>query len=199
MNGFRPFKPYRLRPLCFFDAEGTGTKPGWHELTEVGLRHSEKGAKCIQIAPDHMDRAQPEALKVSRYNSSDWADARRFIDVVPEITEFVEDATIVGHNIFGYDAPMTKGVYEMHGLEHDHLFRDIIDTMSMARKFLVPLGLNRIGLGPCMKFIGREKEYEDAHNAYSDAVCCEILYNFIMGNLKWHGKREGKRIQEKLF
>ena len=199
MNGFRPFKPYRFRPLCFYDAEGTGTTPGEHELTEVGFRHSDKGALCLQIAPRHMERAQPAALKVSRYNSSDWADAPPFIDVVSRITEYLEDATIVGHNIFGYDAPMTKGVYEMHGLEHDHLFRDIIDTMSLARLFLVPLGLKRVGLEWCMKFIGKEEEYADAHNAHADAVCCEILYNFIMDRVKWHGDRDGKRIQEQLF
>jgi DNA polymerase III epsilon subunit-like protein len=92
---------------------------------------------------------------------------------------------------------MTKAVYEMHGLDHGHLFRDVIDTMSLARLFLVPLGLKRVSLRACMEFIG--EGYEDAHNAHADAVYCEKLYNFIMGNLKWHGKQEGKRIQEQLF
>lgn len=197
MKGFRPFKPYRFRPLCFYDAESTGTKFGWHEITEFGFRHSVKGPLCIQVAPEHMERAEPEALKVSRYNSSDWADAPGFMAVAPKVTEFLEDATVVGHNIWGFDAPMTKAVYEMHGLDHGHLFRDVIDTMSLARLFLVPLGLKRVSLRACMEFIG--EGYEDAHNAHADAVYCEKLYNFIMGNLKWHGKQEGKRIQEQLF
>ncbi len=197
MNGFRPFKPYRYRPLCFYDVESNGTKFGEHEITEVGFRHSTKGNLCLQIAPESMETAEPKALSVSGYNSSDWADAPRFLEVAPKITEFLDGATVIGHNIWGFDAPMTKAVYEMHGLDHSHLLRDVVDTMVLARLFLVPLGLKLVGLGPCMKFIG--EDYEDAHNAYADAVYCEKLYNFIMGNLKWHGKQEGKRIQEQLF
>lgn len=197
MRGFRPLKPYRNRPLCFLDVEGTGLKPGWNQITEIGMKHSEKGALCIQIAPLNMERAHPEALRKSGYNSSDWAEAITFKAAVPRITEFVEDATIIGHNLFGYDIPMLKGDYEAHGLDYDHLFRDLIDTMSLARHFLVPLGLNLIGLGPCMKFIGHP--YDDAHNAYADALYAEALYNYINDGLKWHGKRDGKRIQEGLF
>ena len=197
MRAFRPFKPYRNRPLCFLDVEGTGTKPGYHEVTEIGFRHSVKGGLCIQIAPEHIERAQPEALKISRYNSSDWAEAKSFMDELPRIMPFIDGATLIGHNLFGYDVPMLRGEFESRGLEHDHLFRDIIDTMSLARDFLVPLGLNRIGMAACMKFIG--EEYEDAHNAYSDALLAEKLYNYIHKNLKWHGLRDGKQIQEGLF
>ena len=197
MRGFRPFKPYRYRPLCFLDVEGTGLKPGWHQVSEVGMKHSEKGALCIQIAPLNMERAQPEALRISGYNSSDWAEAITFKAAVPKITEFAEDATLIGHNIFGYDIPMLKGEYKAHGLDHDHLFRDLIDTMSLARQFLVKHGLKRVGMEACMKFIGHP--YDDGHNAYMDALYAEALYNFIDERLKWHGERDGKKIQENLF
>lgn len=197
MKTFRTFKPYRDRPLCFLDAEGTGTKPGRHEITEIAFRHEKKGSKCIQIAPQHMDRADPEALRISRYNSSDWADAPSFQKALPDFIEYFEDVTIIGHNAWGYDIPMLQGQFEMLGLDHGHLFRDVVDTMMLARDFLVPLGLNRLGLGPCMKFIG--EPYDDAHSAYADVIYCEKLYRYIKANLKWHGKRDGKRIQEDLF
>ena len=143
-----------------------------------------------------MDRAQDEALKVSRYNTADWVEAKEFHILAPQITSFVEDSTIVAHNA-PFDVSMLKGEYEMASLEHDHLFRDVIDTMALARAFLVPLGLNRIGLGPCMKFIG--ESYEGAHNAYADAVFAEKLYKYITKHLKWHGQINGKRFQEDLF
>jgi DNA polymerase III alpha subunit (gram-positive type) len=197
MKAFRPFKPYRDRPLCFLDVEGTGTKSGYHEITEIGLRHENKGGLCLQIAPKYIERAEPEALRVSRYNSSDWAEAPIFTKALPKFLGYIEDSTIVGHNILGYDIPMMRGEFEMNGLEHGHLFRDAIDTMMLARMFLVPLGLNRIGLGSCMKFIG--EEYDDAHSAYSDVLYCEKLYRYIESNMKWHGTRDGKRIQESLF
>lgn len=193
---FRRFVPYRNRPFCFLDVETTGTKPGYHEVTEIGLRHSEKGGLCLQIAPRHIERAQEEALVVSRYNSADWVEAKEFRHEVGRITEFLEDATIVAHNA-PFDVSMIHGEYDMAGLERGHLLRDVIDTMALARAFLVPLGLNRIGMGACMKFIG--ESYDGAHNAYDDTIFVEKLYKFIIKNLKWHGRVNGKRVQEDLF
>ena len=196
MSQFRRFVPYRDRPRCFLDIETTGTKPGYHEVTEVGFRHEKKGGLCLQIAPQHIERADAEALKISRYNTADWVDSKPFRDLVPKITEYVEDATIIAHNAM-FDIPMLQGEYDALGLDRDHLFRDVIDTMALAREFLVPLGLNLLRLESCMKFIG--ESYEGAHNAYEDALFCEKLYRHITDNLKWHGRLAGKRIQEPLF
>ena len=194
---YRRFVPYRDRPLCFLDVEGTGTEPGFHEITEIGIRHSKLGDICVQIKPEMMDRAEPDAIAISRYNDADWADAKSFKYAIPDIIKYFEDATIVGHNIFGYDIPMLKGNFEICDISHENLFRDCIDTMSLARTFLVPLGLNMVSMKSCMKFIG--EEYDGAHNAYQDALFVEKLYNFIIKNLKWHGKVDGKSIQENLF
>jgi DNA polymerase-3 subunit epsilon len=197
MRHHRRFKPYRDRPLCFLDIETTGTKPGYHEVTEIGFRHTEKGGLCIQIAPRHMERAEPEALKISGYNTSDWVDAKPFRMSAPRITEFLRDATLIGHNIIKFDIPMLSGEYESNQLDSDGLFRDAIDTMVLARTFLVPLGLNMLNLGACMKFIG--ESYDGAHTAFEDAGFAQKLYLHITKNLKWHGKQNGKRIQEDLF
>lgn len=190
------FVPYRDRPLCFLDTETTGLKAGHHEITEIGFRHQTKGNICIQIAPLHIERAEYEALKVSGYNSSDWVEARPFSAEAARIREYLEGATLIAHNA-PFDIDMLKGSFEMARLECDDLFRDVICTQALARMFLVPLGLNLLSLKACMKFIGIE--YEDAHNAYSDTIFVEHLYNFILKNIKWHGTVNGKRIQEKLF
>ena len=196
MRSFRRFIPYRDRHLCFFDVETTGTKPGYHEVTEIGFRHTKKGGLCLQIAPQHIARAEQEALKISGYNTADWAEAKSFRHEVSKITAFIEDATLIGHNA-PFDVDMLKGEYDAAGLDHDELFRDVIDTKALARQFLVPLGLNLLSLESCMKFIG--VDYEGAHNAYEDAVFCEKLYRYITDNLKWHGRIKGKRVQEGLF
>lgn len=196
MREFRRFIPYRDRPLCFMDVETTGTKPGLHEVTEVGIRHEKLGDICIQIAPKYMDRAEPEALKISGYNTADWVDAESFKNAIPKIIPYLEDATVVAHNA-SFDVSMMQGNFEIAGLSHGNYFRDVIDTMALARVFLVPLGLNMLSMKACMKFMG--EEYEGAHNAHEDAVFCEKLYRYITENLKWHGIRDGKRIQESLF
>lgn len=197
MKRWRTFTPYRDRPLCFIDVEGTGVKPGYHEVTEIGIRHTELGPHRIQVAPQHLNRADPESLKISKYNAMDWAEAEPFPKIAAQLTDYLEGATIVGHNICGYDIPMIQAEYESARLDHDALFRDVVDTMSLARVFLVPLGLNLLSLKACMKFIGAD--YDGAHSAYDDTEFAEKLYNYITNNLKWHGKKDGKLIQEALF
>ncbi len=118
------------------------------------------------------------------------------MDAAPKIAEYLEGTTIVAHNA-PFDVSMLQGEYEMAGMDHGQLFRDVIDTQALARLFLVPLGLNLLNLESCMKFIG--VEYKGGHNAYEDTVFAEKLYRYITENLKWHGRREGKRIQEALF
>lgn len=197
MFQYQRSRPYAERSLCFFDIEGTGVKPGYHEVIEIGFIHSEKGSLCIQILPAHLGRAQPEALKVSRYNSADWAEAISFTAAAPTIAEFCGGSTVIGHNICRYDIPMLVGNFEMVGLSHDNLFRDAIDTMILARTFLVPLGLKSLSLKACMEYMS--ESYDGAHNAYNDAGFAKKLYEFIVGNLKWHGKQNGKQIQESIF
>ncbi len=194
---YRPFKPYRERPLCFLDVEGTSTDTKRAEITEIGLRHSKKGAINIQVMPSDLGNADPESLKISRFNERDWSGAPNFKKAIPMFIDYIEDATIVGHNIYGYDMPLFQNEFDRLGVDRSNLFRDIVDTMSLARIFLVPLGLKRIGLESCMKFIG--EPYKDAHNAHSDAYFSEKLYGYIMENVKWHGKIDGRNIQESLF
>lgn len=197
MRIFNQFVPYRNRPLCFCDVETTGTEPGIHEVIEIAFKHEELGSWSTQILPEHIDRAQPEALRISGFNTTDWVGAPRFLDAAEKITEFVAGATLVGHNFIGFDAPMIVGNYKMCNLPYYGLFRDIIDTMMLARTFLVPEGLKLLNMEACRKFFG--KGYEGAHAAWEDCVFTEELYYDIVNRMRWHGDREGKKIQEDLF
>ena len=197
MRIFSQFVPYRDRPLCFCDIETTGVEPGVHEVTEIAFKHDKLGSWSTTIQPEHLDRAQPEALQKSRFNTVDWVGAPSFREVAPRITEFVTGATIIGHNFIGFDAPMLMGNYKMCGLTHRGLFRDIIDTMMLARTFLVPQGLKLINMEACRKFFGRP--YEGAHAAWEDCVFAEELYHDIIDSLRWYDKRKGETMQENLF
>jgi DNA polymerase III epsilon subunit-like protein len=192
---FRRFVPYRDRPICFCDIETNGTKAGEHEVIEFAAKHSTLGKWSTPIAMMHPERSEPEALRVSRYNEADWVGAPKFKDVAGKIAEFLTDCTVVGHNFIGFDAPIIRGTFDMLGLAHDEILRDIIDTMMLARTFLIPEGLNRINMKACRKFFG--KDYEGAHAAWEDVEFAEELYNDIMAGLRWHGI--GGAIQESLF
>lgn len=192
---FERFVPYRERPFCFCDIETNGTTPGYHEVIEFAAKHEKLGRWSTPIAIEHHDRSEPEALKVSRYNKSDWVGAPTFKQVAPRIAEFLTDATIVGHNFIGFDAPMIRGAFDMQGLSHGKMLRDIIDTMMLARTFLIEEDLKRLNMKACRKFFG--KGYERAHAAWEDVEFVEELYNDIKSGLRWHGNADA--IQETLF
>jgi len=177
--------PYAERPLAFLDVEGNGIIPGYHELTEIGIKHTELGQFHRMIHPKHMDRSQEKALVVSRYSKADWANAQPFEEVFQELKPYLMDCTIVGHNIWNYDIPMIRGNLEMIGVrDHEEwLSRDIIDTMVLARTLLVPEGLKNISMRACRKFFGRE--YDGAHNALEDCFFNEELYNDIMSRVSF--------------
>lgn len=197
MRTFDRFVPYRERPLCFCDIETTGTEPGVHEVIEVALKHEKLGAFISQIMPEHLKRAQPEALRIAKFNVADWVGAPTFREIAPKLSEFFADATLIGHNFIRFDVPMLKGNYELCGLSYRGLFRDVIDTMMLARTFLVKEGLKRLNMEACRKFFG--KGYEGAHTAWEDCEFAEELYYDIVNRLRWYGDRDGKKIQESLF
>jgi len=181
---FAKFIPYRDRPLCFCDIETNGTKAGHHQMIEFAAKHEKLGSWSTQIQIMHPDRSDPEALRIPTFKQ-----------VAPKIAEFLTGSTIIGHNFIGFDAPMIRGTYDMLGLGHGEMLRDIIDTMMLARTHLVKEGLNLLNMKACRKFFG--KGYEGAHTAYEDAEFAEELYNDIMGGLRWVGHKGP--IQESLF
>lgn len=189
--------PYASRPLIGIDVESNGLVPGFHELIELALapkdRSKEPWVKRFRMR--YPNRSQEQALKVAKYNKHDWADALDFVDCWEELTDQLNGATLIGHNIAGFDLPMLKGQALMLGLEKqlDEIRFDIIDTQMLARVFLVPEGLKSLSLKACRGFFGRS--YEGAHGAFDDALMAVELYEDITSRVKYHGKPR----QESLF
>lgn len=172
--------------MCFLDIETTGLKAGYHEITELGFIHEKLGSWCIRIAPRHMDRAQPEALTISRYNELDWDGAPRLSSIAGKVVSYLEDAILVGHNIIGFDMPMIRGNFEMLGLNTSDIDRRaLIDTQVLALTHLVPQGLKGLSLKACCAFF--DISNAGAHNAYDDAARCKAVYEKIMESLQWTG------------
>lgn len=185
MRQFRQHVPYDRRPLCFFDIETTGLKPGYHEVTEVAFIHEKFGNLCLQIRPRHFDRAQEKALEISNYNEEAWADSEDFDKVAPKIIEFMEDVILVGHNAAGFDLPMIHGNFEIIGLDSSSISKAVIDTQVLALTHLVPQGLKLLNLKACMKFLSIEME--EHHAAYDDAHMTKCVYEGIMKKVMWTG------------
>lgn len=189
--------PYASRPLIGIDIETNGLKPGFHEVIELALAPQDRSKQpwVRRFKMRYPKRSQEQALRVAKYNSDDWSDAVLFEDVWPEFEGLINGATLVGHNIAGFDDPMIKGQALMLGFEErlDTIRYDIIDTQILARTFLVDEGLKSLSLKACREFFG--KDYVGAHAAYEDALMAIELYEDIKSRIKYHGKPR----QESLF
>jgi DNA polymerase-3 subunit epsilon len=178
--------PYRDRPLCFFDLETTGLEPGYHEVTELGFIHEKLGALCVRVMPRHLDRAQPEALQISRFKPDDWAGEPHLDKALPTIVKFMSDTILVGHNITGFDLPFLRADIEARKFNTDFIPRACIDTQVLAASHLVKRGLNGLSLNACCKYFGISND--GAHNAYDDTMRTKLLYEALMNCLKWIGQ-----------
>lgn len=186
---------YLDKPLVFFDIETTGLRPGHHEITEVAFIHDEHGSWCERVKPKYMERAEEDALKISRYTDVDWADAKNLEDIIPKIHEFTYEAIVVGHNVVGFDIPFSNGNFEMLGLDFrlELKMNSVIDTQMIALAILVPQGLKTLGLNACCKFFNISNQGQ--HNAYDDCLRTKMFFNKLMEEIKFGDKP----VQKSLF
>jgi len=162
----KSFDPYALRPLCFIDIEGSGTKPGYHEVTEIALDHEKMGRWSTKVKMKHPQRAQAKALEVQQYSELAWSGAPHFDQIADKLLEFLNNSIPVGHFVSTYDLPMIRGNYEMIGKNSDFLPRLTLGTEQLAYEHLVPRGLKRLTLEAICNFL--DIDNEGAHRAYDD-------------------------------
>lgn len=94
-----------MRKIAIVDLETTGLDPLHHEIIELGMVLFDADTLTIldaldlRIAPQWIERASPEALKVNGYNKKDW---EKTMDLTLAMTLFkarTEDATFCAHNV----------------------------------------------------------------------------------------------------
>lgn len=194
ISQWRKFTSYANRPKCFFDIETSGTDPNVHEITELAFIHEKLGPWSVRIKIKYPDRFNEESRRISRYSEHDWEDAVSFKRAAPQITKFLEDCILIGHNLIGFDMPFVYREFERNKLDSSPISRAIVDTQVLALQFLVPQGLKRIGLKPCCDFFNISSE--GAHAAYEDVERTKQVYEKIVSHLRWD---DGKAKQQSLF
>ena len=103
------------RPLLFFDIESTGlniASDGIIELSFVkAFPGGETRVKTWKIKPwDYVNRRvikiNPEASAVNGVKDEDLVDCPKFIDVLPEVAEWLSGSDLSGFNSTKFDLPM---------------------------------------------------------------------------------------------
>jgi DNA polymerase-3 subunit epsilon len=122
----------------------TGLNFEAHEITEIGLvlaKHviSEKTGKSDienigefewKVKPEHIETADPVALKINKYSEDAWKDAFSLTQALTEFTERTEGAILVGHNV-AFDYAFLEQGFRTKQIENKMHYHKL-DTISLA-------------------------------------------------------------------
>lgn len=176
--------------LAFVDVETTGLNPDTHEIIELGcVIVSQEGVGTgnpvfkiideidIKIKPEHIENADPVALRVNGYDEADWVFAYSLREAMTVLSEKAGDAIMVGHNV-SFDAGFIEKAFRTTAVENK-LHYHKLDTISIAfAKLHLNVGVDKFSLNFLCSHFGIENK--KAHSALSDARATFELYERLM-------------------
>src|SRR3990167_3951116 len=94
----------RKHNLAFIDVETTGLNVTKHEIIELGCVLAKPSLEIIEefelkIKPEHIENAEPVALKINGYDSADWVFAYTLSEAMKIFSQKVQNTIMVGHNL----------------------------------------------------------------------------------------------------
>lgn len=178
--------------LAFIDLETTGLDPDKHEIIEIGCivaRPPEKGARPegselkiiseleLKVKPEHLETAEPEALRINGYSDAEWLFAVSLEQALTALAEKTDGAMMISHNIT-FDWPFlqrgfaaTKVRNRLHGVR--------LDLLSMAfAKLHSRDEVQRFNLRALGEHFGIKNER--AHSALADTRAALEIYKKLL-------------------
>lgn len=171
----------------YLDTETTGLDPATHEVIEVAVVREEVEYPYTQpgkitlmwsrkVAPQHIETASPEALRVNGYTPEAWANAQPFSAIAGELVEHLKGGTLIGHNP-KFDVGFITAELKRAGVEPKVSHRTI-DTTTVAFMAWGLDGKLKLSLDNLRKHLGLSSE--GAHTAQQDALDCrEVFYRAL--------------------
>ncbi len=172
----------RKHNFAFIDIETTGLNLLLNEIIEIGCVLTTESLEIIEefelkIKPEHIENADPAALKVNHYDANEWKSAYPLLKAMKIFSKKVKDCIMVGHNV-AFDAGFLEYAFNKTNLTNTmHYHR--LDTVSIAwAKMHNDPKLEHFSLrGLCVLFGIKN---ERAHTALSDARATYELYKKLM-------------------
>ncbi|MCC7469718.1 MAG: 3'-5' exonuclease [Bacteroidetes bacterium] len=178
----------RKHNLAFVDIETTGFDKEKHEIIELGLvlvkQLGEEGKNFeiieeieYKIKPEHIETADPQALKVNGYDASQWIFASGLAEVMKNFAEKTRDSIFTAHNLT-FDYSFVERAFEKTGVENK-MFYPKIDTISFAyAKLHKNLKVEKFRLQKLCEYFGIENP--KAHTALADARATFEVYKKLV-------------------
>jgi DNA polymerase III subunit epsilon len=175
------------RDLAFVDVETTGLDPSQHEIIEICVVRENADGETrtfyTKIHPEHLDRADPEALRVNGYSDELWRSSPGASEpLVGELRDILRDTVVVGHNV-EFDLAFIKPLWESFYTDYPSRWIKI-DTTTLVHEHLMPCGLKSYRLVAVREFLGWS--LLDAHTADRDVSDTRRLYHLLMRATVFH-------------
>tara|TARA_Y100000996_G_scaffold128515_1_gene97518 strand:- start:577 stop:1149 length:573 start_codon:yes stop_codon:yes gene_type:complete len=169
-------QPFDGMKVIGFDLETTGFDCRSERIVEYAMVGSDSDGKHISLCSlvDPEQKIPEQASSVHGITNSDVKGLGNFSDHSEKISEMMEDAVIVGHNVVGFDWGFIKMECLRAGIEPPRI-RGFVDTLKIARRLRVP-GRHRLG-DLCDRY---GIDLERAHRADADASASLLLLWSLM-------------------
>ncbi|MFA5841052.1 MAG: 3'-5' exonuclease [Candidatus Paceibacterota bacterium] len=172
----------RKHNFAFIDIETTGLNLLKHEIIEIGCVLTTAELEVIEefelkIKPEHIEDADPVALKVNHYNPDNWESAYGLKEAMEILSLKVKDCIMVGHNV-AFDAGFLEYTFNKIQIQNTMHYHKL-DTISLAwAKFHNDPNIEHLSLRElCIHF---DIKNERAHSALPDARATFELYKKLM-------------------
>lgn len=174
------------QPIAFVDVETTGTDRDKHEIIELGVVLAKQKDNVlaitdqinVKIKPEHIESAEPAALRINGYNDADWLFASTLTDAMKTFSDKTAGAVFVAHNAT-FDYGFIEAALKKCNLENRLHFHKI-DTISIAFAILKDNeDINRLSLHALCQHYGVENKR--AHSAFADAYATYEIFKHLLG------------------
>ena len=190
------------RPLLFFDIESTGLNIASDGIVELSFVKvfpgGESRIKTWKIKPwDYENHCQipmnPQASEVNGVKDEDLVNCPRFIEVLPQVMEWLKDSDLAGFNSLKFDLPLLSEEIERarayseqrlskaESKEKAQAMLDCIDQVDLHTCKMVDVQniyhhFEPRNLRAAYRFYCGGKDFENAHTAEADTVATyEVL------------------------
>ena len=93
------------RPIAITDVETTGLDAVKHEILEIGLVLVDQRTDevidtlNIKVKPEHIETADPNALKINGYDPENWQNAVSLLEAMTLYSQKAKNAIFCSHNV----------------------------------------------------------------------------------------------------
>jgi DNA polymerase-3 subunit epsilon len=167
--------------LAFIDVETTGFDPEIAEVIELGVVIAKlKDGELVvidqldlKIRPEHIETAEPQALRINGYNEVDWLFAVELKEAMKLFADKTDGAIFVAHNVT-FDYGFINQAFKKTEVENKMHYQKL-DTISLAFAVLHDNDdMNKLSLKALTEYY--EIENKKAHSAFADAYATYELF-----------------------